>query len=258
MTERTFQMTTPGPVVLGLNLPMGSIDAQVIDSLTTASVVLSTQDSTGSAADAVNRAHACQNGQTLAVEVPELPGPVMTQTVRGNRIVQHVGVVTGSVTGLTIINGRVIHGGGFQDMQQVSEIRARVLLPSHSSLAVVSGSADAVVHGFLDRMEFRSVSGDLHVNGARELRTQTTSGDLDIVRVTERLTVSTVSGDVAVDHYSGNGAELNSTSGDITLAATPQVAGFITATSVSGDVLVTGARHLNPRVHSVSGSAQAL
>ncbi|MFD8366015.1 DUF4097 family beta strand repeat-containing protein [Streptomyces hygroscopicus] len=252
MTERTFQMTLPGPVVLGLHLPMGSVDAQVIDSLTTASVVLSTQDSTGPAADAIRRAHARQDGQTLALEVPEIPGNVMTQTIRGNRIVQHMSVVSGSMTGVTIVNGRVIHGGGLQG-PVVSEIRARVLLPSHSSLAVVSRSADAVVNGYVDRMEFRSVSGDLHLNGARELRAQTTSGDLDIVRVTDRLTARTVSGDISVDLYSGSDADLNTTSGDVLVRAADAASGLLRAQTVSGDVRVGGSRNLRVSAHSVSG-----
>ncbi|MGW7597081.1 DUF4097 family beta strand repeat-containing protein [Streptomyces antimycoticus] len=252
MTEHTFQMTTPGPVVLGIELPMGSIDAQVIDGLTTASVVLSTDDETGPAADAVNRARADQDGQVLAVEVPELPGNVMTQVIRGNRIVHHMGVVTGSVTGVTIVNGRIIHGGGLQG-PVVSEIRARVLLPAHSSFAVVSQSADAVVNGYVDQMEFRSVSGDLRINGARELRAQTTSGDLDIVRVTDRLTARTVSGHIAVDLYSGRDAELNTTSGDVIVHAADAASGCLRAETVSGDIRIGNRRNLRVSAHSVSG-----
>ncbi|KUL64789.1 hypothetical protein ADL28_08885 [Streptomyces violaceusniger] len=253
MTERTFEMSTPGPVVLGLHLPMGSVDAQVIDSLRTARVVLSTDDSSGPAADAVNQARARQDGQTLALEVPELPGNVMTQTIRGNRIVQHMSVVTGSMTSVTIVNGRVIHGNGVHTTTTVSEIRARVLLPARSSLAVVSQSADAVVNGYVDRMEFRSVSGDLRLNGACELRAQTTSGDLGIVRVTDRLTARTVSGDIAVDLYSGNDADLNTTSGDVIVRAADAACGHLRAESVSGDVRVGGSRNLRVSAHSVSG-----
>ncbi|MET8177237.1 DUF4097 family beta strand repeat-containing protein [Streptomyces sp. NPDC005336] len=252
MTERVFDSVTSGPIVLGILLPVGSVRVQVIDSLTTARIVLRTDDSTGPAADAVNRARSDQNGQAFGIEVPEMPGNVIVQSRRGNRIVQNVGTVYGSVTGMTIINSRVVSDGG-NSMATVSPIEATVCLPPHSSLAVVSQSADAEVFGYVDRMEFRSVSGDLDADGVRELRANTTSGGIRAGRVTEQITAQSVSGDIEVDLYDGRGATLGTTSGDITVQATNGAAGHVSAKSVSGDVRLSGARHLNVSANTVSG-----
>ncbi|MGW0914597.1 DUF4097 family beta strand repeat-containing protein [Streptomyces sp. NPDC002784] len=252
MTERVFVSETSGPIVLGISLPVGSIRVQVLDSLTAARVVLRTDDATGPAADAVNRARSTQNGQAFGIEVPEMPDNVMVQSRRGNRIVQNVGTVYGSVTGMTIINGRVV-SGGMSGMQTVRPIEATVCLPPHSSLAVVSQSADAEVFGYVDRMEFRSVSGDLDADGVRELRANTTSGDIHAGRVTDQITAQSVSGDIDIDLYDGHAATLGTTSGDIEVQATNGASGHVSANSVSGDVRLSGARHLSVSANTVSG-----
>ncbi|WP_427922144.1 DUF4097 family beta strand repeat-containing protein [Streptomyces sp. cg40] len=252
MTEHVFVSETSGPIVLGLSLPVGSVRVQVLDSLTTARVVLRTDDSTGPAADAVNRARSRQNGQAFGIEVPEMPANVMVQSRRGNRFVQNVSTVYGSMTGMTIINGRVV-SGGTNAMQTVSPIEATVCLPPHSSLAVVSQSADAEVFGYVDRIEFRSVSGDLNADGVRELRANTTSGDIHAGRITGQITAQSVSGDIGIDLYDGQAATLGTTSGDIEVQATKGASGHVSAHSVSGDVRLTGARHLSVSAHTVSG-----
>ncbi|WP_158288229.1 DUF4097 family beta strand repeat-containing protein, partial [Streptomyces sp. ICBB 8177] len=194
MTCRTLSCPPYGPVVLGLDLPMGSVTVQVLSSITTASVLLSTQDSSGPAADAIGRARSRQDGRAWTVEIPEIPGNVMVQSTRGGRVVQHMDTVHGPVNGLTTINGRVITGGG--GGVTVSPIEARVMLPAGSSLAVVSNSSDARVYGPVERLEFRSVSGDLTANGVRVLNASTTSGDIDVHGVAVRLTARSVSGDI--------------------------------------------------------------
>ncbi len=252
MTERTFVSQSTGPVVLGLDLPMGSVHVQVLGSITTARVVLRTDDSSGPAADAVNRSRSTQDGQALAIEVPEVPGNVMMQSVRGNRVTQSMGTVYGSVTGITIVNGR-INAGGTSVMETVSPIEAVVSLPVGSSLAVVSTTADASVNGEVDSLEFRSVSGDLHVDSVRMLVARTTSGDVSVGRVSETVTVHSVSGDIRVVEYDGQRAELNTASGDVTAQATGAASGLVTAHSISGDIRVSGAGHLRVSADSVSG-----
>ncbi|MEU9100479.1 DUF4097 family beta strand repeat-containing protein [Streptomyces sp. NPDC048361] len=253
MTERTFVSTSTGPVVLGLDLPMGRVHVQVLDSLTHARVTLRTADTSGPAADVVNAARITENGQTIAVEVPEIRGNVMMQSVRGNRITQSMGTVYGSVTGVTIVNGRVVTGGGTDTVTRVGEIEARVSLPANSSLAVVSQSADAVVDGDVDRIEFRSTSGDLHADGARTVTAYSTSGDLNVWRVAEYVAARSVSGDISVDLYSGSDAELITTSGNVSVHATLRASGTVRANSVSGDVSVNGGRDLHVSARSVSG-----
>lgn len=251
MTERTFVSRSNGPVVLGLSLPVGSVRVQVTDTLPTARVVLSTEDTTGPAADAVNRARSQQDGQAFGIEVPEMPDNVMVQNARGNTVFQNVGTVYGSVTGMTIVNGRVITGG--HNVPRVSAIVATVYLPAGSSLAIVSMASDAVVAGFLDRMEFRSTSGDLDVDSVRDLVASTISGDIDARCVTRQISARSVSGDINVSVYNGRSAELNSTSGDVTVHATNAASGTVRANTVSGDIRIPGSRHLNVSAHSVSG-----
>ncbi|MFJ6901866.1 DUF4097 family beta strand repeat-containing protein [Streptomyces hokutonensis] len=250
MTERTFESATSGPIVLGLSLPVGSVRVQVIENLITARVVLRTDDKTGPAADAVNRARSEQNGQALGIEVPEMPNGVI---VRGNRgtVIQSVGNMS-IVSGTVRINGRVV-SGGMGNMPTVSPIEVTVSLPAGSSLAVVGTSADAEVFGYVDRMEFRSVSGDLDADGVRQLTANTTSGDINVGRVTERITAHSVSGDIDVRLYDGSAATLDSTSGDIGMQATGAASGHVSAHSISGDVRLSGTRHLGVSANSVSG-----
>ncbi|MFE2886319.1 DUF4097 family beta strand repeat-containing protein [Streptomyces sp. NPDC059272] len=251
MTERIFDSETAGPIVLGLSLPVGSVRVQVIENLITARVVLRTDDNTGPAADAINRARSQQNGQAFGIEVPEMPNGVVVQDRRGGTVIQSVGGM--SIVGGTVrINGRVV-SGGMANMPTVSPIEVTVCLPAQSSIAVVSQSADTEVYGYVDRMEFRSVSGSLGADGVRELRANTTSGDIRVGRATEQITAHSVSGDIKVRLYDGRSATLNTTSGDIEVQATSGAAGHVSAHSVSGDVEVAGARHLNVTADSVSG-----
>ncbi|WP_420077025.1 DUF4097 family beta strand repeat-containing protein [Streptomyces sp. JL3001] len=251
MTERSFVSQTSGPIVLGLALPIGSVRVQVLDNLTTARLVLRTDDGTGPAADAVNRARHEQNGQVLGIEVPEMPDGVIVRGNRGSTVIQSGGNMT--VVGGTIrINGRVV-SGGMGNMQVISPIEARVSLPAGSSFGMTTTSADAEVFGYVDQMEFRSVSGDLDADGVRQLTANTTSGDITAGRVTEQITAHSVSGDIEVGLYNGRAATLNTTSADIEVQATGAASGHISARSISGDVRLSGARHLSVSADSVSG-----
>ncbi|MBB5117804.1 hypothetical protein AF335_04590 [Streptomyces eurocidicus] len=253
MTERAFISKSSGPVVLGLDLPVGSIHVQVLAGVATAHVVVRTDDPSGPAADAVDRARMNQIGQALSVEIPEIPGNVMTQSIHGGRVIQSVGTVTGSVTGMTIVNGRIIHGGGTGTLETVSPIEVRVVLPAGSSLAVVTTSAHTTVAGTLERAEFRSVSADLDLDGARSLSAVTTSGDILIGHLAEGMSARSVSGDIRVESYSGSGATAKTTSGDVVARATGRASGPFRATSVSGDIRLSGSDGLRVSAHSLSG-----
>jgi DUF4097 and DUF4098 domain-containing protein YvlB len=89
------------------------------------------------------------------------------------------------------------------------------------------------------------------------LSANSTSGDLEVTAVTERLAVGTVSGDVEIGSYSGQHATLNAVSGDLVLSATPAASGVLSATTVSGDIRLRGASHLHPHTSSVSGRVRA-
>ncbi|MFE6691037.1 DUF4097 family beta strand repeat-containing protein [Streptomyces sp. NPDC057743] len=252
MTERTFTSQTAGPVVLGVDVPMGSIYVQVDNAAKYATVALRTDDSSGKAVDAIKGAHFGQVGQALTVQVPELPGNAMTHTVRDGQVFQSVGTVYGNVTGVTIVNGQVITGGT-TTMEKVSSIRAEVTLPPGSSLAIVSTSTDALICGYVEEVEFRSVSGVLDADGIRRLKADTTSGYIAAGRVTEKANVRSVSGHVDLGLYDGHDARLETTSGAITLHATKNASGTLTARSVSGSIGITGGPNVHKDTHTVTG-----
>lgn len=254
MTERVFELPNSGPAVVGLDLPIGSVTAQVSASTTVVRVWLRTEDESGPAADAVRAARSRQDGQTLAVEVPDLPANVVTQGVRGGRVMQNATVIGGNVTGMVIVNGRVITNDAFTTT--VSPIEARVLLPAGSSLAVVSQSADMSVSGPLERAEFRSVSGDCRLDAVRELTASTTSGDIVAGPVLGSMTARSISGDIVADAYGGHHADLTTTSGDVDVFASGTSTGRLRANTVSGDIRINGGRHLDLSTRSVSGTVR--
>ncbi|MEU7254382.1 DUF4097 family beta strand repeat-containing protein [Streptomyces rimosus] len=251
MTERVFVSQSTGPIALGLDLPIGSVEVQVSDSVTIARVILRTADTSGPAAEAIASARSHQDGQSLAIEVPDLFQNVMVQSGNGRTITQNFGTVYGSVTGMTIINGRIVSGGN--TLTAVAPIEARIILPAGSLFALVSTSADATVHGALDQAEFRSTSGNLRADTVRQLRATTVSGDVRVQQLTEQITARTVSGDIAVGCYSGRDADLDTTSGDVYVTATDAACGPVRANTVSGDVRVSGGRSVRVSAHSVSG-----
>ncbi|MGQ4514869.1 DUF4097 family beta strand repeat-containing protein [Streptomyces sp. DW26H14] len=254
MTERSFMSASAGPVVFGLSLPVGWARVQVHDHLTTARVTLHTDDTTGPAADAVAGARHVQNGQAFGIEVPEMPDNVNVTMHGGGgtQVFQSVGTVYGSVTGMTIINGRVV-SGGTGGMQQASGITAHVELPAGSSLAVVSTASSVSTFGYLDQVEFRSQSGGLEADGVRDLQADTTSGDITVGSITGQITARSVSGDIDVALYQGRDAVVETTSGDVNMQVTSRASGSVRARSVSGDVRLPGAGHLNVHAHTVSG-----
>ncbi|GAA3754478.1 DUF4097 family beta strand repeat-containing protein [Streptomyces tremellae] len=249
MTERLFVSSSTGPVVLGLSLPMGRIHVQVIESLTAAQVTLHTDDTSGPAADAIHAARHMQDGQAFGIEVPALPANV---TMQGSGQEFRSGGVYGVVTNMTIVNGRVVSGGP-QRGRTVGEITAHVTLPAGSSLAVVSTSALVTTYGYLDRVEFRSQSGDLYADGIRDLDADSTSGDIHVGNITGQITARTVSGDININLYQGRSAVVETTSGDVDMQVTPTASGSIRARSVSGDVHLPGAGHLTVHARTVSG-----
>ncbi|MEU1822625.1 DUF4097 family beta strand repeat-containing protein [Streptomyces abikoensis] len=254
MTERLFKAEGRGPIVLGLSLSLGKVLVSVDPTVSQAEVMLHTEDASGPGADAVLGARVQQDGRVMSVVVPEIAN-AMVGGGGGMHIVQNFGTVTGSVTGVTIVNGRVVSGVGA--MPTIQPLKAVVILPPGSSLAVVTTSADAVVAGEIERLEFRSVSGAVAAENARSLTVDTTSGRVRVDRVTGEAAIRSVSGSTTIHSYSGTSASVTSTSGAISMTATPQATGYIRAESVSGDVRVTGGHHLSIRVHSLSGYARA-
>ncbi|MFJ1751183.1 DUF4097 family beta strand repeat-containing protein [Streptomyces sp. NPDC088116] len=276
-TSQTF--TATDAVWTDVISHIGTVTVTVDPRLTNAVITVSTGDDEGPLADAVRattkRESTYKHLKCLTISVPEVQGNTMTMgnsTFRfhgGNMVVgQSFGVVRGSVTGMTISNGDVIIGGRtvVSNGRVVAEqgtvvsgggtgtITVDVKLPSEmSSVRLETTSADLTVHGDLQILDARSVSGDIKAKGVHTLQVDTTSGDVEVERVDARVNARSVSGDIEIGAYSGTEFRATSVSGDVDVTATPDAFGSIDATSVSGDVTTRGTSHLRERVRTVSG-----
>ncbi|MFG3532768.1 DUF4097 family beta strand repeat-containing protein [Streptomyces sp. NPDC047917] len=279
-TSQTFTATAAGAVWTDVISHVGTVNVTIDPALKHAVVTVSTGADDGPLADAVRGAtkqeSTHQSLTCLTVRVPKVRGNTMTMGNStfsfngGNMVVgQNFGVVTGSVTGMTISHGDVIIGGRkvVSNGRVVAEqgtvvsgggmgtITVDVQLPSdQSSVRLETTSADITVHGDLQVLDVRSVSGDIQARGVHTLRGNTTSGDFEVDRVDARVDVNSVSGDIEIGAYNGTEFRANTVSGDVHVSATPAATGVIDANTVSGDITTRGTDPLRERVGTVSGN----
>lgn len=256
--DRTFTTTRLGPT--SLTLPHGMARVTVDPAAKAATVLLHTDDADGWAVDAISQAETSSAGG-LSVTVPDLAGAGSYSVAYNGGSYQSVTVsgssnVVMSGGGRVTVNGRVVSDGAGAGRAS-SGIIADVTLPPGTGLVFSSNSASVRVSGPLAGLSAHTVSGDVEAGVVGVLRVNTTSGDIEVTAVTEEAHVVTVSGDIDVGMYRGRQALLQAVSGDIALSATSAATGGLSATSVSGDIRLRGAGHLNPRAHSVSGRVRA-
>lgn len=277
-TSQTFTADAAGAIWTDVISHVGTVNVTVDRSLKNAVITVSTGDDEGPLADAVRGAtrkeSRYQNLGCVTVRVPEVEGNTMTmgnsafRFSGGSMVVgQNFGVVSGSVTGMTISNGDVIIGGRkvVSNGRVVAEqgtvvsgggmgtITVDVRLPGQSSLRLSTTSADLTVRGDLQVLDVHSVSGDVQASGVHTLRGTTTSGDFEVDRVDARVDVTSVSGDIEIDAYNGSEFRANTVSGDVHVTTTPAATGSIDANTVSGDVTTRGTSQLHERIRTVSG-----
>ncbi|MFJ6784507.1 DUF4097 family beta strand repeat-containing protein [Streptomyces yangpuensis] len=277
-TSKTFTATAAGALWADVISHLGTVNVTVDPTLANAVVTVSTGDDEGPLADAVQRTtieertHQALN--CLTIRVPQVKGNTMTTgnstfNSSGNSVVvgQNFGVISGSVTGVTIrggditIGGRKVVSGGrvvapagtMVSGGGMGTITVDVRLPDMSSLRVESTSADLSVKGDLQYLDFHSVSGDVEASGVHTLRGNTASGDFEVHRVEARVDVSSVSGDIEIGAYNGSEFNANTVSGDIHVTGTPTATGSIDANTVCGDITTRGTGHLRERVRTLSG-----
>ncbi|MBL1086798.1 DUF4097 family beta strand repeat protein [Streptomyces actinomycinicus] len=276
MTEKTFTASAALPAVADITSHVGQVIVTVNPQLTTAQVKVHTADAEGPLADAVNNTTITEQNvgreSRLRISVPKVDGGISGAStvvqVGGSRFSFNGGIVnTGSMTGVTMsggdiwVGGQKIVSGGRVVAEQgavvsgsgVGTITVEVQLPSYSSVDLTTTSADLNIAGALNELRFHTVSGDVNAQGVRVLSGNTTSGDIAARYVSESLSVSSVSGDIEVESYSGTSFSANTVSGDIELAATLSATGAVNVSSVSGDVTTRGAGHLDLRPSTVSG-----
>jgi len=274
-TVKTFTPTHLGSIWADVTSHFGTVKVTVDPNARNATVTVSTSDTEGPLADAVNNTtlrEVNSSQPVLHVDVPKVPGGGSQSISFAGGSIQvsgNYGVVSAgqSVTGMTISNGDVWFGGQriVSNGRVVAEagtvvsgsgtgtIRVEITLPRDSSLRLTTTSADLAIKGDLMVLDAQSVSGDIEAGTVHDLAVNTTSGDVEVRHVTARADVHSVSGDVEVRSYEGSSFAVNSVSGDIDVAATSGSTGRFSVNTVSGDVTTRGADHLNPSVRTVSG-----
>ncbi|MFI8454200.1 DUF4097 family beta strand repeat-containing protein [Kitasatospora sp. NPDC085464] len=248
-TTRTFLATHAQQ--LAMVMPTGHIRVSIDPAATAITVLLSTPDDDGPSADAVRRSRSWEDHNRLSIDVPA-PDNGFTH-IGGNTVYQSFGTVTGNVTGITIVNGRVIVGG----QQPTSAITATITLPPTAlGVALQSVSADLTVTGHLPVLAFSSTSGDVRVQSVNVLSATTVSGDVVAERTGGDVEIRSTSGDVRIGVHEGHIADIRTVSGDVRLTAGTRATGTLNARTVSGDIELHGTGRLDVRTRTVSGRAR--
>jgi len=148
-------------------------------------------------------------------------------------------------------------------------IHVAVTLPSESTLAVRSGSADLKAAGALGEVDVKSGSGDVVLETVGEARIKTGSGDIEITTARGDLSVKSGSGDVklgaatAVQVTTGSGdlvagdvtgpTAVKTGSGDVSIETSGGDLSFMTG---SGELAVRRAERGRVNVKGASGSVR--
>ncbi|MFM9815646.1 hypothetical protein ACKI16_45130 [Streptomyces scabiei] len=236
-----------GPVLASVNCPMGIVRVTVDPAATIARAEVRTDDTTGPAADAVAKSRISQDGNRLTIVVPEVEGAGggMTQTVitRGGRttVTQTIGTVYGSMTGVTIINGQIITGGGNGVVS--SGVEVLVTLPAGSGVQMKSRNADLEVTGLLAALDLDTHNGSLRAGVIGRVQVRGHNGDNEIDAVQEWADIETHNGTTYIGSYGGGAARLITHNGNVELSAAPAASGRIEARAHNGNVRLRGVSH---------------
>lgn len=261
-TDRVFESDAASS--LRLTMPVGRIDVRVDPAATAVSVLLDTPATDGPAADAVQgaewreqRATVFSKEKIAVLEVPAPnsgvvfgPGGSVSISGRGNIVIgsgNAVAVGDRSVacsgvmaynaitngSSVTITNGSVFTGS--------DTVTARVVMPPDGVLWVSTESGDVEVHGGAGRVEIATVSGNITVEQAAQLKAKTVSGGVYADRVTDTANIRTTSGEIVLDSYTGRGLLAASTAGLISVKVEEGATGYLTANTVAGNIRIRGA-----------------
>jgi DUF4097 and DUF4098 domain-containing protein YvlB len=137
----------------------------------------------------------------------------------------------------------VLHGTDrieptFDGSHRLGSGRVRLQVPRGSRIELSTMSGDVRIDGLGGEVRCRSLSGDVHIEGASAAEVQTVSGDLSIKGTPGALRIKTVSGDVQVGLVPGPAAQLDfeTTSGDLRWSGTCGARCRLAAATVSGDL----------------------
>jgi DUF4097 and DUF4098 domain-containing protein YvlB len=215
-----YRFHTPQPVGLEVKVPVGDINVETIDGDESIVTVEGSER-------LVDRTVVELQGRTLVIEL------------RGKKSI-----------GITVAIGDFSFGN--------NQLKITARIPHGSDAEFNTASADVDVHGRIGRLETKTASGDLLVDGEIEhdAVVKTVSGDVRIMHVRGNLRLQSVSGDVEADQVGGS-VEAKSVSGDLMLRALRE--GRVDVTSVSGDILigVVEGTNLDVDAGSVSGELES-
>lgn len=220
MRSETF--STPGPVLLDIEMPAGQIE-------------IATSDTDETHVELESDSHNDQVQEMVAAARIDL-------SRRGD--VFHVKVEVRTRHGVWIS-----FSGGPDIRLGTPEMRLRVSCPAGTQLDVKTKSADMQAHGEYGDLDFKTASGDLSVESVRNADVKTASGDVHLETVGGVLDVKTVSGDVHVASVAED-ATFQVVSGDVFVH---DAAGSISANSVSGDQRYEAVVNGRVQLRAVSG-----
>lgn len=290
MTSRTLTAPKPGPVLLSVDLPHGTVQVHAEAGRTVAEVTVTTDDpALGSAVQDAELAWNPSRDE-LIVRVPETSGTQSTVVSHDGwiRVTQNFGKVPrgATVTGVTINDGVINVGDGNVTIngmtvvgnavigETVGTITVTAYLPEQSALVSCTRSASLDADGTYEGVKATSASGAVTVENARYLIANTASGRIRAevaehvqansksggIRIGHTADVSarTKSGAITVGDYAAYGTDgtayLEAASGDISLTASGP--GEVTARSRTGSVDIDAGPHLNPSTLTVRASSR--
>ena len=100
------------------------------------------------------------------------------------------------------------------------------------------------------RVQASSISGDIRVTAtAGEVLVNTTSGSIEVLDATDRISIRSISGDIHAGKLRGP-TRINTTSGEL---AIDDVVGDVTIQSVSSEIKITRAKSAHVRAETTSG-----
>jgi len=202
MRRETFQ--TPGQVRLDLDLPAGAIEIET---------------------ENTEETHVELEALTDNEQVQEMVASARIESSRrGDAYEVTVEVRTRHGVWISFSRGPDIRLG-------TPEMRLRISCPHGASLDVSSKSADLQARGEYGTVDFKTASGDAHVDRSADALFKSASGDVHVDTVDGSLDVKTVSGDVHVGSVARD-SNVQAVSGDVYIA---DAGGSVRASTVSGD-----------------------
>ncbi|MFF8506427.1 hypothetical protein ACF07L_38185, partial [Streptomyces anulatus] len=230
MTTRKLVAETTGPVTIDAELlgHAGLVTVRAEADCTRATLTIHTDDESGPAAEAVKAATLRQSGTRLWADVQgNGDNSGSTIVIGGNTVVQSVGTLHGSMTGLVIggsgaiVGGNIVGGdvvingvrvGGGTVIQGSSPIEITAVVPEGSSVQGRTQSASILALGALlnittktqsgsvqtehvSRVEAKTQSGSITVEQAANIDAQSQSGSIRLGR-TDVVTAKTMSGSI--------------------------------------------------------------